>query len=157
METTHVLCLKTNKINIENWKKRLTLPLKKKRLFKKSARQLNDQFFLCRCHCKQAFPVISVFVLAFSRKRRKMPTSRWLVTVYWANIRVWTRNSCSTTLFFLFSIHDTSLTKWILVSPEAPPEATHEKACLLGLTRTLINIWRHVRIVSYTTMKQYDA
>lgn len=103
METTCVLCLKTNKINIENWKNRSKnalpyLSKKKKRLFKKSARQFNDQFLLWRCHCKQAFPVISVYVLAFSGKRKKVPIARWLVTVYWANIRVWTRNSCSTSL-----------------------------------------------------------
>lgn len=42
---------------------------KEKRLFKKLARQFNDQFLLWRCHCKQAFPVISVYVYLRSQEK----------------------------------------------------------------------------------------
>lgn len=76
METTCVLRLKTNKINTENWKNRsknalpyLSKKKKEKRLFKTLARQFDDQFLLWRCHCKQAFPVISVYVYLRSQEQ----------------------------------------------------------------------------------------
>ena len=58
---------------------------------------------------------------------------QWLFSFFPSDARIRRlMTPCLTPVF----LHSICLTKWSLARPAAPPEASHEKACLLGLKRT---------------------
>lgn len=74
-----------------------------------------------------------LFCLIRGRTSPFLFSTQWLFSVFPSDARIRRLMTPCLTPAFLHSI---CLTKWSLARPAAPPEASHEKACLLGLKRT---------------------